>query len=51
MYSNEAESANWDIYDDFKLKTEMVSMVYTKIFKRSNNLIGKPTFVLSLMYY
>ena len=39
------------MYDDFKLKTEMVSMVYTKIFQRSNNLLVKPTFLLSLMYY
>ena len=30
MYSNESERANYDIYDDFKLKNPLVSVVYIK---------------------
>ena len=40
-YSNETERANWDIYDDFKLKkNKFVSMAYTIIFQRS--MVNKP---------
>ena len=33
-YSNEPERANWDDYDDFKLKKTSVSTVYTKLIRR-----------------
>ena len=32
MYYNKAETTNEDIYDDFKLKTPLVSMVYIQYF-------------------
>ena len=35
-YSNEAERAN--IYDGFKLKNPLVSIIYTKTFQRFNPL-------------
>ena len=34
IVSNEAERAHVDIYDDFKLKNPLVSMVQTKINQR-----------------
>ena len=33
-YSNESERADSDIFDDFKLKNPLVSMVYTSVFLR-----------------
>ena len=35
-YSNEAERAKWDIYNDLKLKNPLVSMVYTNIYQSCN---------------
>ena len=34
MTSNEAERANWDIYDDFKLEKPFDLLVCIKIFQR-----------------
>ena len=34
-YSNEAERANYENYDDRKLKKKLVSMEYTQIFQHS----------------
>ena len=41
MYSNEAERANQDIYDDFDLKRPFGLVVYTKLFHRFNPLTAK----------
>ena len=35
-YSNESERANEDIYDGFKCKKMLVSLVYAKVFQRFN---------------
>ena len=40
-YSNESERADWDIYDDFKMKKPFVVLVYIQIFQRFNPLTAK----------
>ena len=50
-HSSEAETANQDIYDDFKLKKTLVSMLHTKICQRFNPLTAGAAYNRVFIFY
>ena len=51
-YSNGAESANWDIYDDLKLKKTLSFIgMYKQIFQRFNLLTAGAAYIRVFILY